>query len=55
MSEQSDKIDLSSEDQVPDELFTAIIWKTVLGEDAVVPAPRRGAFIKTEETEKDED
>jgi DNA-binding beta-propeller fold protein YncE len=55
LSELSDKIDLSSEDQVPDELFTAIIWKTVLGEDAVVPAPRRGAFIKTGETEKDED
>lgn len=51
LSELSEKIDLDREDQVPDELFTAIIWKTVLGEEALVPAPRRGAFIKIGEDE----
>lgn len=54
LSRSSERIDLSREDAVPDELFTAIIWKTVRGEQAVVPAPRRGAWLRTPE-EEDED
>ncbi len=54
LSELSEQINLDREDAVPDELFTSIIWKTVRGPDAEVPAPRRGAFIRVGEKE-DED
>ena len=54
LSELSERIDLTREDAVPDELFTAIIWRTVRGLDAEVPAPRRGAFIRVGEEEEDD-
>ncbi len=55
LSELSRRINLEREDAVPDELFTMIIWKTMRGLDAEVPAPRRGAFIRTGEEEEEED
>ena len=55
LSELSERIDLTREDAVPDELFTAIIWRTVRGLDAEVPAPRRGAFIRVGEEEEADD
>lgn len=45
----SSAIDLSSEDRVPDHLFSSIIWKTVKGENAPVPAVRHAAFVFYEE------
>ncbi len=54
LSDLSERIDLSREDGVPDNLFTSIIWRTVRGPDAMVPAPRRGAFVRAE-TEEEED
>ncbi|MCB0685423.1 MAG: bifunctional YncE family protein/alkaline phosphatase family protein, partial [Saprospiraceae bacterium] len=44
---QSESIDLSKEDQVPDLLFSKIIWKAVKGEDSEMPAPVRSAFLNT--------
>jgi len=47
--------DFSREDLVPDLVFSEVIWKAVKGEDAVMPAPRRSAFLKIiaeEENEK---
>jgi hypothetical protein len=41
----SEKFDFSREDRVPDRLFTEVIWKAVKGENAIVPMPRRAAFI----------
>lgn len=42
----SEKFDFSKEDNVPDALFTEVIWKAVKGVNAIVPAPRHAAFIK---------
>ncbi|MBO0929405.1 alkaline phosphatase family protein [Fibrella aquatilis] len=50
---QSEKIDLRYADKIDDRLFNEIIWKTVKGEHAVMPAPRRGAFLQV--ARKDDD
>ncbi|MDR3715040.1 MAG: bifunctional YncE family protein/alkaline phosphatase family protein [Puia sp.] len=39
-------LDFSKEDLVPDPLMNAITWKAVKGENAVMPAPIRAAFVK---------
>ncbi|HEV8082884.1 MAG: bifunctional YncE family protein/alkaline phosphatase family protein [Chitinophagaceae bacterium] len=44
---KSEKFDFSKEDMVPDRIFTEVIWKAVKGIDAVVPAPKRAAFVNT--------
>ncbi len=46
--------DFSKEDRIPDLVFSEVIWKAVKGEDAVMPAPRRSAFLKLVD-EEDED
>ena len=51
LSERSAKFDLSKEDLVPDNEFSEVIWKGVKGLHAIMPAPRRAAFIKVIETE----
>ncbi len=48
------KLDFSAEDRIPDLLFSEVIWKAVRGEDAVMPAPKRSAFVKIH-NEEDED
>jgi DNA-binding beta-propeller fold protein YncE len=53
LSKLSWELNLDREDQAPDLLFSEIIWKTVRGEDAVVPAPKRGAFIRVVEEEEE--
>jgi YVTN family beta-propeller protein len=42
----SAKLDFSDADKINDKLFTEILWKGIKGEDAVVPAPRRSAFVR---------
>ncbi len=42
----SGTFDFSKEDRIPDLLFSEVIWKAVKGEDSVMPAPRRSAFLK---------
>ncbi len=44
----SETFDFSKEDRIPDLLFSTVIWKTVKGEHSEMPAPRRSAFLKTE-------
>ena len=51
---KSEKFDFTQEDRIPDREFTEVIWKAVKGINAVVPAPRRAAFIKLSE-KKDEE
>jgi hypothetical protein len=41
-------LDFSKEDAQPDAIMNAMLWKAVKGENAIVPAPRRAAFIKGE-------
>lgn len=57
LSDQSWKLNLEEVDRAPDDLFSEIIWKTVRGEHAQMPAPRRAAFVKVsaEAEEEDED
>ena len=52
---KSEKFDFTKEDRIPDREFTEVIWKAVKGENAVVPAPKRAAFVKLNQKENDED
>jgi hypothetical protein len=52
---KSEGFDFSKEDRIPDRQFTEVIWKAVRGENAVVPAPRRAAFVKESENKEDAD
>ena len=50
---KSEGFDFSKEDRIPDRAFTEVIWKAVKGADAIVPAPKRAAFVKQSEKEDD--
>jgi YVTN family beta-propeller protein len=51
----SETFDFSKEDRIPDLLFSQVIWKAVKGEESVMPAPRRSAFLRVKEEEEEED
>ncbi len=51
----SAQFDLSRADAVPDRLLNEVLWKAVKGENSVVPAPRRSAFVKGKARSKDDD
>jgi len=50
----SSRFDLSRADAVPDAQLNEVLWKAVKGENSIVPAPRRSAFVKVSEG-KDKD
>ncbi|MCA6450031.1 MAG: bifunctional YncE family protein/alkaline phosphatase family protein [Chitinophagaceae bacterium] len=50
---KSEAFDFSKEDRIPDRAFTEVIWKAVKGLDAVVPAPKRAAFVKLNKKDAD--
>jgi YVTN family beta-propeller protein len=52
---KSDQFDFSKEDRIPDREFTEVIWKAVKGVDAVVPAPKRSAFVRSGDDEDADD
>jgi YVTN family beta-propeller protein len=54
-AERSQHFNLATEDATPDLDLTEVVWKSVRGEDAVVPAPRRGAFLRATPKRKDDD
>jgi len=45
---KSMSFDFSKEDSAPDLEFNEVIWKAVIGEHSIMPAPRRSAFLKVE-------
>jgi DNA-binding beta-propeller fold protein YncE len=45
----SEKFDFSKEDRAPDNAFNEVLWKAVKGVAAVMPAPKRAAFVRTKE------
>ena len=51
---KSESFDFTAEDRIPDRAFTEVIWKAVKGENAVVPMPRRAAFIRYSSNKKDD-
>ncbi|MEP6514488.1 MAG: bifunctional YncE family protein/alkaline phosphatase family protein [Parafilimonas sp.] len=55
LQRKSEKFDFTGEDRIPDREFTEVIWKAVKGENAIVPAPKRAAFVKLNEREDDEE
>lgn len=52
---RSAAFDLAHEDRVPDLELNEVVWKAIHGEHAVMPAPRRSAFVKLPATEEDDD
>ena len=53
LSERSATFDFTKEDRAPDLEFSEVIWKGVKGLHAVMPAPKRAAFVRI--VAKDED
>lgn len=56
-SKRTSQFDLSRPDAIDDLVFSEIVWQTVRGLHSVMPAPRRGAFVrlKNEPGEADDD
>ncbi|TWF44358.1 YVTN family beta-propeller protein [Chitinophaga polysaccharea] len=52
---RSANFDLAHEDRVPDLELNEVVWKAVHGEHAVMPAPRRSAFVKLQAAEEEDD
>ncbi|MBS1608032.1 MAG: bifunctional YncE family protein/alkaline phosphatase family protein [Bacteroidetes bacterium] len=52
---KSEQFDFTKEDRIPDREFTEVIWKAVKGENAIVPAPKRAAFVKQSGKKDDDD
>ncbi|HEX7904048.1 MAG TPA: bifunctional YncE family protein/alkaline phosphatase family protein [Chitinophagaceae bacterium] len=51
----SETFDFSKEDRIPDLVFSEVIWKAIKGEQSVMPAPRRSAFVKMIDNDEEED
>ena len=43
---KSEKFNFKKEDSINDHEFTEVLWKGLKGDQAVVPAPKRAAFLK---------
>ncbi|MDF2431823.1 MAG: hypothetical protein JWP44_1454, partial [Mucilaginibacter sp.] len=54
-SKKSQSFNLAKEDAVPDLELNEVIWKYVKGENAILPAPKRSAFVMLERKKKDND
>ncbi|MGZ4000193.1 MAG: bifunctional YncE family protein/alkaline phosphatase family protein [Mucilaginibacter sp.] len=54
-SRKSQFFNLAKEDKVPDLELNEVIWKYVKGENSVMPAPKRSAFVILEQKKKDDD
>jgi len=51
----SESFRLDNVDEAPDLELNKVIWKYVKGEDAVMPVPRRSAFVLPQKKKKDDD
>jgi YVTN family beta-propeller protein len=54
-SKRSQFFNLAKEDKVPDLELNEVIWKYIKGENAIMPAPKRSAFVILEKKKKDDD
>jgi len=52
---RSEHFNFTKEDAIPDLDLNEVIWKYVKGENAVLPAPKRSAFVILEKKKKDND
>jgi len=55
MQRKSERLNFKKEDSNNDHEFTEILWKGLKGENAVVPTPKRAAFIKITEKSGEDD
>ena len=53
LAERSATFDFTKEDRAPDLEFSEVIWKGVRGIHAVMPAPKRAAFVKVKAKDDD--
>jgi len=55
-AERSELFDFATEDAASDRALNKVSWKALRGENAAVPAPRRGVFLELEPRhDKDDD
>ena len=54
-SKRSSLLNLTRPDEIDDLIFSEIVWQTVRGPKTVMPAPRRGAFIRVGKVNDDDD
>lgn len=54
-SKRSGLFNLAKEDEVPDLDLNDVIWKYIKGENSVMPAPKRSAFVLLEAKKKKDD
>jgi hypothetical protein len=54
-AERSELFNFSKEDAAPDLDLNEVVWKSVKGEDSVMPAPRRSGFVQLEQKKDDDD
>ncbi|MEZ0541211.1 SMP-30/gluconolactonase/LRE family protein [Fibrella arboris] len=54
-SKRSSLFNLTRPDEIDDLIFSEIVWQTVRGQHSVMPAPRRGAFVKAGKIDEEED
>ncbi|MGN6295584.1 MAG: bifunctional YncE family protein/alkaline phosphatase family protein [Ginsengibacter sp.] len=54
LAKESAKFNLAKEDAIPDIPFNEVIWKSIKGENSVMPTPRHSAFLKLVSTDDDD-
>ncbi|GGH21008.1 bifunctional YncE family protein/alkaline phosphatase family protein [Mucilaginibacter phyllosphaerae] len=54
-SVRSEAFNLKEADAAPDLDLNEVVWKSVRGEDAIMPAPKRSAFVILEKKKHDDD
>jgi YVTN family beta-propeller protein len=54
-SRRSELFNFAKEDSVPDLELSEVVWKSVKGEESVMPAPKRSAFVILEKKRKVDD
>ncbi|MBB2144403.1 beta-propeller fold lactonase family protein [Pedobacter sp. LMG 31464] len=52
-SKKSEFFNFAKEDSVPDLELSEVVWKSVKGENSIMPAPKRSAFVILEKKKKD--
>ena len=55
LSKKSAGFDFAKEDRVPEDQFNEVLWKGIKGMNAIVPAPKRAAFVKSYLKKDDDD
>ncbi|MGN6264092.1 MAG: bifunctional YncE family protein/alkaline phosphatase family protein [Ginsengibacter sp.] len=54
LAKESAKFNLAKEDAIPDIPFNEVIWKSIKGENSMMPTPRHSAFLKLVSTDDDD-